>query len=49
MFVFRKLSNNKVRNNRLKNHLIHSKKFLFDAHGLELQHFVTPMKIMQVQ
>ncbi len=49
MCIFRKLSNNKLRNNRLNNHLNHSKKVLFDAHGLELQHFVIPMRIMQVQ
>ncbi len=49
MCIFRNLSNNKTRKSRLNNHLIHSKKVLFDAHSLELQHFVTLMKIRQVQ
>jgi hypothetical protein len=45
----RKLSNNRVKKNRLNNHLLHSKNILFDAHGLDFQHLVPPMKIMQVQ
>ncbi len=49
MCIFIELNNNRVKNNRLKNHIIHSKKVLFDAHGLKLQHLVTPIKIMQVQ
>ncbi len=42
MCIFKKLSNNRVRNNRLNDHTIHSKNALFDAHDLELQHLVTP-------
>jgi hypothetical protein len=43
MCLFRKLSNNKVRNNRLNN-IIHFKNVLFGAHGFKLQHSMTPYK-----
>jgi hypothetical protein len=36
MSLFKNLSKNRVRNNRLNNHPIHSKNVLFDAHGLKL-------------
>jgi hypothetical protein len=38
MCIFRNLGNNRMRNNRLTNRIIHSKKQLFDAHGLKFQH-----------
>jgi len=42
MCTFKKLNTNRVKKNRLKNHIIHSKNVFFNARGLKFQHLVTP-------